>query len=402
LVEHGTLAIDETPAVRWTVDKIFVRGHFYSDKPPTMSLLAAAIYYPLYHAGFRLKPPESGDEFGSRKPERNLSYGLITFVLMAGSTLCCLAAFYGALGFVGLPARRRVWMTAGLAFATLFLPWTTTLNNHAFSGSWTFIAFYFLLRAKSAPEKVAVPVLVAGAAAGLAAASDPACLLFVVGFGAYILGSAKLRRVTVWYAAAALLIMLPGILVNYSITGDLRPPNTHVEYFDYPGSYWLHGHEALSGVTRNDLGFALKYGFLCLFGPNGFLLYNPLLAIAIYYAVRLVTSRQPFWIEALLVLVLVTMFTGYFFLYSSNYGGYSYSIRWFVTLIPLVWFFAFPFFAEWTPAKSRIYTGLFVLSSIVAFTGLWNPWPWTLGTNTPAFVLNWRDRIIPTLARRLQ
>jgi hypothetical protein len=379
LVEHGTLVIDSIPYTPKLIDKVFAKGHFYSEKPPTLSLLAAVIYYPLFHAGFRLST------------HRNPAYAAITFLLIGVSTLLCLAAFYHALGLAGLGEAARMWMTGGLAFASLLFPWSTTLNNHAFSGAWTFIGFYFLLKTKSVRrEKIPAQLLLAGASAGLAAAADSACILFVAGFGLYNLATRELRRATLWYAIAAGIVILPGILINYSVTGDLRPAATHAELFIYPGSHWAGGSESLSGVKRNDFAFAVRYGWSCLFGRNGFLLYDPLLLIALYQGVQLILARKPFWREALLVFILATIFVGYFSLYTTNQGGFSYSIRWFVTLIPLLWFLAFPFFMQWTRAKAWTYGVLFAVSFLIASVGTFEPWPATLSTHEPAFVLNCR------------
>jgi len=387
LVERGTFAIDGRVAES-TVDKVYVQGHFYSDKPPTMALMAAAIYYPLYHTGFRL-------EIG----KRTAAYGVITFLIMGISSLLCLGAFYGALGLVGIGESERVFMTAGLAFATLFFCWTTTLNNHAFSGAWAFICFYFILRARSSqPKKAYAMLLLAGGAVGLAAASDSAAMMFVVVFGLYI-PSSKNWRPTVWYALAAFVIMLPGLITNYRIAGDLKPVATHAEFFHYPGSHWNSGNEDLTSARRNDLSFALHYAWVCLFGRNGFLLYNPLLMIAIYQGVRLIVSRKPFWREAILILVLSSLFAGYYFIYSSNYSGYSYSIRWFVTLIPLLWFLAFPFFIVWSRTKTWTYGTLFAVSTLVAAIGVFDQWPPTLVRSAPAFVINWDAHIAPLIAR---
>src|SRR5262245_44064961 len=50
LVDHGTFAIDDSvfvndsPSRHGTKDKLFIDGHFYSDKPPVMSLLIAYVY----------------------------------------------------------------------------------------------------------------------------------------------------------------------------------------------------------------------------------------------------------------------------------------------------------------------------------------------------------------------
>jgi hypothetical protein len=294
-------------------------------------------------------------------------------------------------------------MSAGLAFGTLLFPWSTAINNHSFSGSWTFVAFYFLLRAKlGPPEKVIERALMAGAAAGLAATADSACALFVVAFGIYILFSREVRRGLPGYIILAFLVMLPGIVTSYLVTGDLRPIAVHQEYFHYPGSYWDTGYDHLSGVEPNDLPFAAEYAFECLFGPNGFLLYNPLLFIALLGAGGLIAGRKRFWVEASMVLALSAMFTGYFFFYSSNFAGHSYSIRWFVTLIPLLWFFAFPFFLNLTRTRRCIYGALCSVSFVIAIVGAVNQSPPTLRfPDTPAIVLNWRMELKPRLKRMM-
>jgi len=385
IVERGTLSIDGDPTTAKSVDKVWIRGSFYSDKQPTMSFLIAGLYYPLHQLGFRLNQ------------RRSVPYVLITFLLIGGSTLLCLAAFHRALGIVGLNEYQRLSMTGGLAFATLLFPWSTTLNNHSFSGAWVFISFYLLLSAKTGPpERVRNNLLLAGAAAGLAAAADSACNLFVVAFGAYISCSKPLRKGLPGYIVFAGLVMLPGVIAGYYITGDLRPIQVHPEYFHYPGSYWNLGIDHLSGISRNDLGFSLRYAYNCLFGPNGFLLYNPLLLIAIFEASTLILRRQPFWQEALVSVAACVGFTGYFFLYSSNYSGHSYSIRWFVSLIPILWFFAFPFFMNLTRTKKWVYGALCCVSILIALVGTVDQWPPTLKfSSTPAFVLNWRLEVRP-------
>jgi hypothetical protein len=93
------------------------------------------------------------------------------------------------------------------------------------------------------------------------------------------------------------------------------------------------------------------------------------------------------------------LFTGYYFLYSSNYSGYSYSIRWFVTLLPLLWFLAFPFFTVWNRTKVSPYGILFALSTVIAAAGAFDQWPPTALRSAPAFVINWNAHIAPLIAR---
>src|ERR1035441_8650027 len=52
IVESHTLIIEHTDFAS-TGDKVFVDGHFYSDKPPMPAFLAPAIYFPLYTLGDR-------------------------------------------------------------------------------------------------------------------------------------------------------------------------------------------------------------------------------------------------------------------------------------------------------------------------------------------------------------
>lgn len=55
LVERGTWAIDASPFA--TVDRIKVGEHFYSDKPPILSLAGAGIYSILHNVfGLTLQP----------------------------------------------------------------------------------------------------------------------------------------------------------------------------------------------------------------------------------------------------------------------------------------------------------------------------------------------------------
>jgi hypothetical protein len=387
LIERGTWAIDADPTTPENVDKVKVGNSFYSDKPPLLALLMSAVYWPLYHLGFRL---ESGF---------NLVYISSVFILIGGSTLLCLYCFFRCLSFVSATVQTRLTMTAALGFCTLLLPWSTVMNSHAFSGAWVFITFYLLFSAKlQTGANVLGKIFAAGLSVGLAASSDTSSMLFVVTFAVYLLWCTPHRKYLPVYLAAAGLVMLPGIVISHGITGDFRPMSVHAELFKYPGSHWNGASEHLSGAAPNSAGFALRYALRCLAGPNGFLLYNPLLLLALFGIFRLVSRRLPFWQEAFLAFSASSIFCAYFFVYSSNYGGFSYSIRWFVTLVPLLWFFAFPFFENLTRAKTLLFRALAASGVLIALAGSVDQWPATLKyPDTPAIVLNARKILAHTL-----
>jgi 4-amino-4-deoxy-L-arabinose transferase-like glycosyltransferase len=360
LVERGTFRIDESEFSD-TIDKVYVNGHFYSDKPPLLAVLGAAPYYVLRtFAGRRGALGKSAD-------------ALITLSTMGIGFVLGIICFYDGLKRIGIPREYRLIMTASLGLATIYGVWNLTFNNNGFAASWLFIGFYCLLRARQTGHRN-LWLFLSGLSLSMAGAVDNPTTLFFVAFAVYVLAIRELRSGFLFYALPVLITFLPSGLINYAISGSIRPVQLNPEYFRYPGSYWLTGREALSGVKYNSPGFALRYGFYCLFGPQGFLLYNPLQLIALWYLVRGIASRGLLWMEGAIVLGVFSSTAFYYFISTTNYGGYSYSIRWLVPAIPLLWFFAFGFFENFTRAKRMVFTGLFAMSMVIAAVGAGNPW----------------------------
>ena len=96
LVESGSFVIDQTDFAR-TGDKVFINGHFYSDKPPMPAVLGAAVYLPLYHLGLTLH------EGGS------LAYFLITLLTVSLFWILGTLAFFDSLRFTGMDPERRAF-----------------------------------------------------------------------------------------------------------------------------------------------------------------------------------------------------------------------------------------------------------------------------------------------------
>lgn len=377
LVERGTLRIDDSNFE--TIDKVKIRGHFYSDKPPLMSLLLAAEYLPLWGMGLRLST------------QMNVAYFLLTLGTMGISYLLCVACFYDSLRLVGTEQQHRVIATGGLALGTIYLTWSTTLSNNGLAASWLFIGFYLLLRARaSARQKLLL--LLSGLCVSFAAVVDYPVALFYVAFAAYVGAHRGLRRNSVYFLLPLLLTLLPTLIINYQVSGRLRPVEITPELYRYPGSYWLASREKLSGIQRNPLAFALRYGASCLFGSQGFLLYNPLLLLAIWAIFRRIRQRGPLWVEAALVGGVSALLVLYYSFSTSNYGGLNYSIRWFVPTIPVLWLFSYPYFEDLSDERKALYTGLLVAGLVIAFVGALNPWS-DISTGEPAFLANLGEAI---------
>ena len=372
LVEHGTFAIDRTSFVN-TGDKIFVGGHFYSDKPPLPSIMAAAVYLPLYHLGLELSHG------------RNKAYYVIVVLTMKGVLLLALFCFYFALKRTGLSDGTRILLTGALALSSLLLPWTAVFNNHGLAAGFVTVGLYSIIEARHRDNARAL-VLVAGLFFSLASVCDLSTGAIFAAFGMLVIATKKLRPYAVWYFLPCLVTFVPYLTFNYLISGSVLPVQLNEQLFMYPGSPWI-DFLALSGVRANDLGTALHIAWLYLFGPNGFVLYNPLLFVAIPLTVREVWRRGPFWREALATLGASGVIFVFYVATTTNESGASYSIRWFVPLLPLLLFFLYPFFETLTKLRAVAFAALATASLVIAGIGVVDPWS-EQNTYESAFLYN--------------
>jgi hypothetical protein len=359
LVEKQTFVIDKSVFVN-TNDKVYINEHYYSDKPTIPSIMGAIIYLPLFHLGIKL-------DYGW-----NFAYYLITLFTVKVFWLMGLSAFYSALEFCNIKDRNRLWLTFALGIASLHFTWSSTFNNHSLAASQLIIGFYLLLKSRQSVS-VKRNLFYAGFFISLAGTVDAPTAAFYVGFLFYILINSNLRRQTLFYLIPLMLTVLPALSVNYYISGSVIPVQINRNAFEYPGSPWVSS-DGLSGVKANQGIFFLVYSFSSLLGPKGFLLYNPLLFIALPYLIREIRKGQPFRQEALVISLVSLIFVFYYFLFTDSYGGWSYSIRWFVPLLPLLFFFIHPFFENFNLKRRRIFTTLFSIATIISCIGIINPW----------------------------
>lgn len=374
LVESGTFVIDRTDFVD-TIDKVFIGGHFYSDKPPMPSVLGAAIYLPLYKAGIRL---HNG---------RSLAYYLITLAVVKVLWLLGTVAFFKLLRFTGIDAGKRLLAACALGVGSLFLSWSSTFNNHEIAGSFLSIGFLFLLKARY-EEGTARNLAFAGFFLSLAGVADMPTGVFYALFLAYISSDRDLRPAIGFYLAPLAATIVPSLAINYAIHGSVVPVQLVKSYFEYPGSYWLGSAQKLSGMEANNLGFVLMYALRALLGPNGFLIYNPLLPVALWGLARELRYGRPFFPEAAVICSGSLAVAAYYFLTTTNYGGWSYSIRWFVPLLPLLFFFLYPYFEgdNYEDKKAKPFLALLALSMVIAIVGVVDPWSHT--SESPGFIYN--------------
>ncbi len=343
LVDHHTLAIDDSifvrlPAAgepapyppddpflgRGTLDKLYIDGHYYSDKSPVPALLLAAVYE-AWQATTGLTARRRPDLFCL---VMTLASSGLAFVV----AVCCVYAVGGAVG-LGAPARLALTATFGLA--TVALPYAAHVNNHAMLLGVTaalVLGFVRLAQARAAGRMPWGWLAALGALTGLGYGIDlgigPVLLLCA---GALVVYRCRRPAAVALFALAALPWLLLHHAVNYAVGGTLVPANAVPAYFDWPGCPFAADH-LTGGWKHESAGHFLLYAATLLFGKQGFVGHNPTLFLLLPGLWALL-RRGPELPEVLFALALCGGAWLAYAVGSNNYSGPCLSIRWFVPLL---------------------------------------------------------------------
>jgi hypothetical protein len=351
LVDLGSTSIERS-RFGATIDRVELDGRSYSNKPPLLALVGAAVYAPLAAVtGWRLGDPTTGGR----------AITVLVLVLVALPAAWCVASFDRLLArHPGLAPRWRAATTVALAAGTLLWSYSGTLNNHVPAAA--------LLVAALAATAGGRP-LVAGLACGLAGAID-----HLPGFGlAPFLGWAAARaapaprRAAVHFAAGVGAGLVAALAANRTVTGSALPAKMLAGAIDLSATA---GPELGGVVLPQGAGYPLEV----LFGGHGLFLVSPVLVAG---AAGLVAAwRRPPFASATLWRALgagiAVQIVGHA-LIAGSYGGWAYGFRYLLPIQPLL-LVAAP--AILGGRGGRWLLAVALLPS-VAFAGLgaYHPWP---------------------------
>lgn len=360
LVDYHTLAIDESVYVRvprikpdsdepfpydlqypdtWlfgTKDKIYVRGHFYSHKPPVPAMLLAPWYF-VWQRLTGLTARSRCDEF---------CYWMT--VGSSGLAYVIAVVCIHELGRVErLPLVWRLVLTSTFALSTVTVVYVQSVNDHILLLA-VGAAIALLLASLSrevivdgAPRRAAeCPgagkwLCLAGCLAGLGytfdQATGPALLLATAAVIAYRVGW-RAKMLAVFILAALPWLILHHVL-NYAIGGTLKPIGSLPEYFDWPGTPF--DRRNMTGFWNHpSIAAFLRYaGELLVLPSRGFLTHNLPLLAALPAAVTVWRRKPEVRPEVLWALAWCTMTWLVYSALSVNSSGECCSIRWFVPLL---------------------------------------------------------------------
>lgn len=383
LAEYHTLAIDQSifakpsaaaspyrdAALRQTgtKDKLFIGGRYYSDKPPVLSAVMAAMYECLRAAG----------GFDAR-----VSPALFCYVMtLLTSGVAYVAAVWCVFKMgvnVGLSDTASSMLAASLAVSTVALTYARQVNNHIVLlgvAAAIFLTLDSVARRMRSGGSIGASALALGALAGFGYAVDLAAggviLLAVLALIIY-------RGVTLKALSSFVIAALPWIvlhhLLNYLTGGTIAPANTVPAYFQWPGS----GFDATSitGVMNwRGAGHVAAYAVALLFGKRGFVFHNLPLVLALGGIVPLLRRPIPERPEVVCAGAICGAAWMLYGLLSTNYSGECASIRWFVALLAPAWY-VLAIFLRYYP---RYWGEFFILSASGAVMGveMWWAGPWT-------------------------
>ena len=318
LVEHSSFIIDKS-IFNWTGDKYYYNNHFYSDKPPLLSIYGA-LYYFILKNFFNI----------SFANNYHLACYLVTLLTIGGLTCIGLVYFYKIL--VEILDIDQEWAdltTLTIGAGTLVLPYATVLNNHIASGVLLLLSFYFLLKS----ENNNIPnVALSGFLISLAGCVDLNCFIFIPFAFVYFLFTRSLKLAFVFLLPCIPLIAF-FLGLNFYTSGSIIPPAMNQVLWNYPGSTF--NQENLSGLaTHKGILGLLIYTFHMILGNRGLISHTPILLFSIFAIFVIFRDNYfPYKKEYLYILTASLAFMLLYILKTVNYSGFSFGIRWFASVM---------------------------------------------------------------------
>lgn len=348
-----------------TLDKLWIDGHWYSDKSPVPALLMALLYL-LLHALTGISAALHPEVFCYLMTV--LSSG-IAYVVAVGSV-------FDMATTLRLPMRLRLAIAASFGLATLAFVYVRYANNHILllGVAATLMACHVRLAESRKLPRIGTLMLL-GSLAGFAYTIDlgvgPPLWL-----GSWLLTAWRTRSIKA--TALVLLAAVPWLAVhhavNYAVGGTIKPANAVPEYLDWPNSPFTAN---LTGQwSHADAGHFLSYSAQLLIGKKGFLGHNlPLLLV--FPAAVVCWRRKSAYLPEVIVCLLVS--GGVWMVYaigSTNYAGACCSIRWFVPLLALGYFVVLAHLRE-NPAAMTDFI-ILSLGGVILMATAWPEGPWRL------------------------
>lgn len=381
---------DEALRLDGTKDKLFIGGHYYSDKSPLPAVLLAGWYQLL----------KSTTGLTARENPRLFCY-LMTLGSSGLAYVVSVWSVYQISKTIDLAIRGRLLLAASLGLATVALPYARHVNNHI--ALLAVVSMLMLTLHRAANDRgwrLGWRLVQIGTLAGLGYTFDlgvgPVLLLCT---GGWTWLRTRRVRALICLVLAALPWLAAHHALNYSVGGTWAPANARPDYLDWPGSPFSAANMT-GGWAHGSIAHFLLYAAALLIGKHGFMNYNLPLYLSLPGIVLLWRTRRDLRPEVGFAAALAG---GTWLLYaaaSNNYSGPCCSIRWFVPLLAPA-FYVLALLLRERPSTALDLTVLSLFGAALSVV-LWWRGPW-LGDVLPSmYVLNALALVTWVLATRRQ
>ncbi len=348
LVEQNTFIIDHTEFNR-TGDKVFVNDHFYSDKTPLLSVVAAGAYAILHNTFHLTLDPTicvpDNDPAACRVFDggsfRFTAFYWLTLIFIGGSSALLVTLFWKAMLDVGAGGILSTGLALAVGLASPIAPYSIVFAGHVPAALCLFAGFILLVRQDGTLYKsdkaIVLSYFLAGLLISLSANIDLTLAVFIVAFGLWILIAR--RKHFGAYLVGAIVPFAVNAAINYWAAGSIMPL-----YFD-PKAYDFFGtvlNKTVGGTNGfYSLDFGLRYTYDLLIGARGLFSFSPMLILALV-GLWLVARDRANRLRGLTFAVIAgcLAFTLYLIFRTDNFGGEAWGTRWFVPLAPLLMYYA--------------------------------------------------------------
>ncbi len=365
LVERGTLAIEASPLLAGSGSPDLVRfgRHFYSDKPPLLPAIGAALYLPLFQAGVR---------FSGSAAQFVLANWILVASVVGVSSALTLVWLRQLLQVAPIGRWTADLLTLAFGFGSLLLTYGVTFNNHSVAAALVTGSLALVVLEEPEQRRSSRRRFLAGFLAGLTAGIDlPAGGVLLASLGLWLL--ARSRRIPWSFVAGALIPLALHCWLQSQVTGTPLPAEMYPEAFAYPGSYWSTEQGAWKEVVPR-----WQFGLELLLGPQGWLTVTPVLAFGLIGLVdTLRKPGDPLRPAAGAVSAMLVVLLGYYVwgVRRTDYSGQSFGVRHLLAITPPCYVFAVIWLGR---VRSKVAWLAFVVLTLVggvyAVEGLRDPW----------------------------
>jgi len=306
-VDDGTLNINKFESQ--TGDKSFFEGNYYSDKAPGATFTALPIIF-----ASKLYLDQSAVNYKWISKKGNISVNQAATIIASGlfTALAALALYFTAVK-LGASLSGAAFGALCFGLATPAWGWATIFFGHGLAAATLFLGLASVIYLSQSTSRRQDIVLGFASGALLAWAlvvdytSGPVSLLIAI-YGIIQARSWDRKRLALVLSCAAvggLIFLLPLLLYNYSIYGEIFTTG-YSHLTDFPGMK-----EGFYGIEYPRFKILIRL----LVGPrNGILWFCPILILTPYALYRL--WKVPGKKGLAIVIILITL---YYFLWNSGY-----------------------------------------------------------------------------------